>query len=330
MLQDTASRTNRSPGRLLAGAVIGLGVAVMLVAWPRSTPEVAAAEDRPRPLRGQEIFRHDTFGDEQLWTDRLRLHEAIETSLSPELALQLGLKVDVDALPDEIVQAILFGMVDLSDPAVTVALIKLDAVVGVKGRVRTIDGRDRLTRVGITCALCHSTVDDSLVPGIGSRLDGWANIDLDPGKIIAAAPGTDDAKRPIYESWGPGKYDPRFNIDGKSTPIVIPPAYGLADVERETFTGEGPVSYWNRYVAVTQMGGQGSFFDPRLGLFIFQFPDLVHHKLPPLRRYQFSLETPPPPEGSFDPEAAARGKRVFRGAVSARPATFRPSTPTST
>jgi hypothetical protein len=263
-------------------------------------------------LNGQEIFRHDTFGDEQLWTSQLRLHEAIETTLSPELALELGLKVDLDALPDELVQSLLMGMVDLSDPAVTVALIKLDAVVGLKGRVRTIDGRDRLTRIGITCALCHSTVDDSFVPGIGSRLDGWANIDLDPGKIIAAAPGTDDAKRPIYESWGPGKYDPRFNIDGLSTPIVIPPAYGLADVEKETFTGEGPVSYWNRYVAVTQMGGQGSFFDPRLGIFIFQFPDLVHFKLPPLRRYQFSLETPPPPEDSFDPVAAARGKRIFR------------------
>ena len=235
-------------------------------------------------VEDSEIFRHDTFGDEQLWTDQLRLHEAIETTLSPQLALQLGLKVDVDALPDALIEALTLGQVDLTDPAVTVALIKLDAVVGVKGTVEPVDGKDRLTSVGITCALCHSTVDDSFIAGIGSRLDGWANVNLDPGKIIAAAPGTDDAKRPIYESWGPGKYDPRFNIDGLSTPIVIPPAYGLADIDKETFTGEGPVSYWNRYVAVTQMGGQGSFFDPRLRIFIFQFPDRVHFKLPALRR----------------------------------------------
>jgi hypothetical protein len=290
--------------------VVGLSAA--LASSPGTNTRASAAHD---PVdRGMEIFRHDTFGDEQLWTDQLKLHEAIETTLTPMTALQLGLKIDADVLPDALIAALRMGMVDLTDPAVTVELIRLGAVLGVEGTVEQIDGRARLTKVGITCALCHSTVDDWLLPGFGSRLDGWANVDLDPGQIIAAAPGTDDAKRPIYRSWGPGKYDPRFNIDGLSTPIVIPPAYGLADVELETFTGEGPISYWNRYVAVTQMGGQGTFIDRRLDIRIVQRPDLVRRKLPALRAYQFSLETPPPPEDSFDRVAARRGKRVFNGA----------------
>jgi mono/diheme cytochrome c family protein len=312
MFQHHRSHHVRSPRSILAGAALLLAVAVALISAPRAAPQVSAAEDQV--ARGKEIFRFDTFGDEQHWTNQLRLHEAIESSLSPQLALQLGLKVVVDALPDEIVQAILFGLVDLTDPAVTVALIKLDAVLGVMGTVETVNGVDRLTRVGITCALCHSTVDDSLVTGIGSRLDGWPNVDLDPGKIIAAAPGTDDAKRPIYNSWGPGKYDPRFNIDGISTPLVLPPAFGLADVDKETYTAEGPISYWNKYVAITQMGGRGTFIDPRLGIKVVRTPNLVQPKLSALREYQFSLETPPPPENSFDVEAAARGKAVFKGA----------------
>jgi len=190
MFQHLGSRSVFSPGKIIVGSLLFLAVATLHSAFPRSGPELSASEDQV--ARGKEIFRLDTYGDEKLWTDRLRLHEVIESSLSPQVALQLGLKVDIDALPDEVVQAILFGLVDLTDPAVTVALLKLDAVVGVMGTVETINGVDRLTRVGITCALCHSTVDDSLVPGIGSRLDGWAPVDLDPGKIIAAAPGTDD------------------------------------------------------------------------------------------------------------------------------------------
>jgi mono/diheme cytochrome c family protein len=202
----------------------------------------------------------------------------------------------------------------LEDPATTVALIKLNAVVGVVGKVESIEGRDRLTEVGITCALCHSTVDDSFQPGIGRRLDGWANIDLDPGRIIASSPAiTDEEVRAVYLSWGPGKYDPRFNIDGLNTPLVIPPAYGLAGVRKETYTGEGPVSYWNAYVAVTQMGGHGTFRDRRLDINIVQRPDLVTPKLPALRAYQFSLETPLPPLEDIDPEAAARGSKVFAG-----------------
>ena len=153
------------------------------------------------------------------------------------------------------------------------------------------------------------------MPGIGSRLDGWANVDLDPGKIIAASPAVGRRAKAVYESWGPGFYDPRFNIDGKSTPLVIPPAFGLAGVSLETYTGEGPISYWNQYVAVTQMGGQGSFRDRRLGInIVAEGRDLVRPRLPALRDYQLSLATPPPPAGSFDPEAAERGEDVFNDA----------------
>jgi hypothetical protein len=290
-------------GLLLMGSLAAFG----LMQW-MCAPLAVAANKGPS---GKAIFRFDTFGDEQLWTDTLRLHEVIESSLDPLTALSLGLKVDADALPDEVVAAILNGDVDLTDPATTLALINLNAVVGVVGTVKEIDGRNRLTEVGITCALCHSTVDNSAAPGIGSRLDGWPNLDLDPGQIIAASPTVPVEAKAVYRSWGPGFYDPRFNIDGLSTPLVIPPAFGLADVAKETYTGEGPVSYWNNYVAVTQMGGHGSFSDPRLGINIVQTPDLVQPKLAPLSDYQFSLATPPAPAGSFDSTAAARGKLVF-------------------
>lgn len=251
---------------------------------------------------GQRIFRYDTFGDEQLWTDRLRMHEVVET-IDPLTALAVGLKVDADALPPGILDS-----VDLEDPATTVALLKLNAVVGVQA---SVDADNRITRLGITCALCHSTVDDSVLPGIGHRLDGWPNLDLDPGRIIALSPAVPDAAKAVYNSWGPGKYDPRFNIDGLSTPLVLPPAYGLHGIRNETYTGDGPVSYWNAYVAVTQMGGHGNFRDDRLGIDIVQTPDLVTSKLPALRAYQLSLRTPAPPPGSYDAAAAQRGKAVF-------------------
>ena len=293
-----------------------VGVGVLSSFWTGKSAAVAeAAPPEHSVAEGREIFRYDTFGDEQQWTDRLRMHEVIESALDPLTALSLGLKVDVDALPDEVLFAIASGDVDLTDPATTLELIRLDAVVGIVGRVQAIGGQTRLTRVGVTCALCHSTVDDSFAPGIGSRLDGWPNLDLDPGAIIASSPAVPEAAKAVYRSWGPGKFDPRFNIDGISTPLVIPPAYGLAGVKKETFTGEGPVSYWNAYVAVTQMGGQGSFKDKHLGIDVKQKPDLVKHKLRPLSDYQFSLPTPAAPEGSFDPAAAARGQVVFDGAA---------------
>jgi hypothetical protein len=280
-----------------------------------TSPQSIVAAGKSNVASGVNIFRFDTFGDEQFWTDTLRLHEVIESALDPLLALELGLKVDVDALPPELIDAIENMEVDLTDPQTTLALISLDAVVGVMGTVEEAeDGRLSLTSVGITCAICHSTVDDSsAIPGIGSRLDGWPNLDLDPGRIIALSPAVPDADKAVYNSWGPGFYDPRFNIDGLSTPLVIPPAYGLAGVAKETYTAEGPISYWNNYVAVTQMGGQGSFHDPRLGIKIKQKPDLVKKKLAPLSAYQFSLAAPAPPPGTFDPDAAERGETVFEG-----------------
>ena len=262
---------------------------------------------------GKEIFRFDTFGDEQYWTDTLRMHEVVQSAVTPAAALGVGLKVDVDALPAAVKDALAAGQVDLHSTATTLALLELDAVVGVKGRVETIDGRDTLTRFGITCALCHSTVDDSFTDGIGHRLDGWPNGDLNPGAIVALSPAVDAATKQVLNGWGPGKYDPRINFDGQNTPLVLPPAYGLRGVDRETFTAEGPVSYWNAYVAVTQMHGHGNFSDPRLGVNIVQTPDMVTPKLAALREYQLSLTTPAPPAGSFDAAAATRGRAVFTG-----------------
>src|SRR5688572_31509235 len=216
---------------------------------------------------GKQIFRFDTFGDETLWTDKLQLHEVIRTAVDPKTALAVGLKVDAEALPPAVVSGIKDGSISLTSADTTVALLKLDAVVGLKGTVETVNGKDTLTRVGVTCALCHSTVDNSFTPGIGKRLDGWPNRDLNPGAIIALSPAVDASRKAAYLSWGRGKYDPRFNIDGLSKPVVIPPAYGLEGIHSVTFTGDGSdVAYWNRYVAVTQMGGRGSFSEPRLNL----------------------------------------------------------------
>ena len=304
----------RSPrrfrGRTLAALAGGAALTVALV---------GACGDNNGPVQipeadGQQIFRFDTFGDEQFWTDTLRMHEVIQQGVSPAAALGVGLRVDVDALPAAVRDAIAAGQVDLNSPATTVTLLKLNAVVGVRGTVDTTGGRDSLVRVGITCALCHSTVDNSFSPGIGHRLDGYPNTDLDPGAIIALSPAVTAAQKAVYTSWGHGKYDPRYNIDGQNTPLVLPPAFGLAGVDAETYTAEGPVSYWNAYVAVTQMHGHGNFDDPRLGIHISQSPDEVTPKLQALRDYQFSLQVPRPPAGSFDAAAAERGRAVFSGA----------------
>ncbi|MEP6608010.1 MAG: c-type cytochrome [Burkholderiaceae bacterium] len=190
-------------------------------------------------------------------------------------------------------------------------MLRQNAVVGVQA---TFDNDGRLARVGITCALCHSTVDNALLTGIGHRLDGWPNRDLNVGAIIALSPAITEQQKAVYRSWGPGKYDPRFNIDGKNTPLVLPPAYGLAKIDNETYTGEGPISYWNAYVAVTQMHGQGTFSDPRLNIDVKHAPDLVTPKLPALRAYQLSLSAPVPPAGSVDLAAAQRGRAVFERA----------------
>ena len=270
-----------------------------------------SAGDVENVAEGRRIFRFETFGDEQFWTDTARMHEVVQKSVSPKLALSVGLKVDPEAIPADVAQAIKDGKVDLTSPATTVTLLKLNAVVGLKGTVMTVGGKDTLTALGITCALCHSTVDNSFAPGIGKRLDGHPNRDLNVGAIIALSPAITPAQRAVYSSWGPGKYDPRYNFDGKSTPLVLPPAYGLAGTKNETYTAEGPISYWNAYVAITQMHGKGVFVDNRLGIIIHQSPDLVASRLPPLRAYQHSLAPPTPAAGSYDMASADRGRTTF-------------------
>lgn len=290
--------------------------AALLVAACGGGDDDGAAEQAALIEQGKQVFRHDTFGDERFWTDQLRMHEVISAAVDPTTALSVGLKVDAEALPQAVVAGITNGSISLASPATTVALLKLDAVVGLKGMVETVNGVDRLRRVGITCALCHSTVDDSFAPGIGKRLDGWANRDLNPGAIIALSPAVDATTKAVFNSWGKGKFDPRHNVDGISNPVVIPPAYGLEGIHSVTITGDGnEIAYWNRYVGVVEMGGEGSFSEPRLNLSVTNgTQDLISSKLPALQAYQLSLKAPAPPVGSFDAAAAVRGKLVFEGA----------------
>lgn len=300
--------------------LIGMGCATAFAACdngPTTPPPVQPEVLDPALVsQGQQIFRFETFDDERFWTDTARMHEVVQSAVSPALALQVGLKVDADALPQAVKDAIVAGQVDLNSPATTVTLLKLNSVVGLKGTVtQTAAGKDTLTRLGITCALCHSTVDNSFAPGIGHRVDGQPNHDLNVGAIIALSPAIPTAAKAVYNSWGPGMYDARYNFDGQSIPAVIPPAYGLNGVAKEIYTGDGPVSYWNAYVAVTQMHGQGTFQDPRLGINVVKTPDLVTPLLPALRQYQFSLAVPRPDASSFDAAAAARGKALFDGAA---------------
>ncbi|HEY7519197.1 MAG TPA: hypothetical protein VIE36_12965 [Methylomirabilota bacterium] len=295
---------------------------------------------------GRRIFRFDTFGDEDFWGGTLGLHRAIAgerlggvgPGVSPRTALAVGLKVDAAALPQPLVQSLERGRVDLDDPSVTVALLRLNAVVGVTGM---FDAAGRLQSIGIQCALCHSTVDDSLAPGVGRRLDGWANRDLDVGAIVALAPnlqpvtdllGVSDATvRAVLNSWGPGKFDAGllmdgipFQPDGRSSATLIPPAFGLAGVNLHTWTGWGSVTHWNAFVANLEMHGKGTFYDPRLNdptQFpvaaragfgnVRNTPDLITPKLAALHLYQLAIPAPTPPVGSFDATAAARGETLF-------------------
>lgn len=295
--------------RLISAASILFALTLSLAI--SSEPAVSA-----RQQEGQKIFRYDTFGDEQLWTKTLRMHEGLK-SVSPATALKVGLKVDVEALPAAVVEALKAKKVDLTSPAVTLDLLKVNAVVGVIGKV---SDAGELTSIGITCALCHSSVDNSFAPGIGRRLDGWPNFDLNVGAILGLSPALDDKLKAEFAKWGAGKYDPRHHafdgtkivpLNSSSIPVVIPPAYGLRDVGFETFTGDGPISYWNAYVGISQMGGRGNFSDPRIKLTITQTPDLVTPKLPALLEYQLSLSAPTPPSGSFNQQAAERGKSLF-------------------
>jgi hypothetical protein len=298
---------------------------------------------------GRQIFRYDTFGDEAFWSDKLKLHRAIAGAqlggvgggLSPKAALAVGLKVDMDALPADLVAKVKNGQVNLDDPATTLALIKLDSVLGVKG---TFNSDGSLKTVGLTCAVCHSTVDDAFMPGIGHRLDGWPNRDLNVGQIISLAPdtsaltqllGVDDATlKKVLASWGPGKFDAELNLDGKAfrpdgkpAATLIPPAFGMAGVNNHTWTGGwGTVTYWNAYVANLELQGQGTFFDERLND-ATKYPiaakagfgnkrsatDMVTSKLAALHFYQLAIPAPTPPAGSFDQAAATRGEAIFKG-----------------
>jgi hypothetical protein len=311
----------------------------------------AAGEHAERTLRdGKRTFRFDTFGDEDFWGGTLQLHKAIEGAqlggvgpgVSPKTALAVGLKVDVDALPLATQQAIQAGQVNLDDPAVTVQLLTSNAVLGVTGFP---DGQGGLRSIGIQCALCHSTVDDSFAPGIGHRLDGWPNQDLNVGAIVGLSPdlspvasllGVDEATvRAVLASWGPGKFDAELFMDGKAfrpdgatAATLIPPAFGLAGVNLHTFTGWGSVTYWNAFVANLEMHGKGTFYDPRLDD-ATKFPiaakngfghvtsadDRITPKLAALHFYQLALPAPKPPAGSFDEDAARRGAAVFDGAA---------------
>ena len=304
---------SRARSFVITTVIVSFGAAALVVACNQST---GLSQDDPAVIAaGKDIFRFDTFGDETFWTDTLRMHEVIRSAVDPTTALSVGLKVDTDSLPPAVVAGIQNGSISLTSPATTVALLKLNAVVGVKGTVTSVNGQDVLTRVGITCALCHSTVDNSFAAGIGKRLDGWPNHDLNPGAIIALSSALTPAQKAVYNSWGKGKYDARFNFDGKNGPSVIPPAYGLKGVTSVTYTGDGAeLAYWNRYVAVTQMHGHGSWVEPRLAENVQNPPDMVTSKLAALQAYQLSISSPPAPAGSFDAAAAARGKVVFDGA----------------
>ena len=338
------------------GASLLLAVCSNLISpptWSADDPGYAAAQSQGEEHRsdervldqGRRTFRFDTFGDEAYWGGTLRLHEAIEGSalggvgpgVGPRTALAVGLSVDVDALPETLVSELKAGRVDLESPATTLALLRLNAVIGVTG----FFNGTALRSIGIQCALCHSTVDDSLAAGIGHRLDGWANRDLNVGAVVALAPDrsavamllqTDQATvRKVLGAWGPGKFDAEllldgkgFRPDGKTAATLIPPAFGLAGVNLHTWLGWGSVTHWNALVANLEMHGKGTFFDPRLSD-PSQFPvaaragfddvrsdtDLISAKLPALHLYQLALPAPPAPAGSFDASAAARGKQVF-------------------
>ena len=297
---------------------------------------------------GKKIFRYETFGSEAFWGDALQLHKAIAgeknggvgPGVSPKTALSVGLKVDADALPASLKKELAAGKVNLDDPATTIALLKLNAVVGVTAFANP-DGS--VKGMGIQCAFCHSTVDDSFAPGIGKRLDGWAARDLNVGAIVSLAPnlkpftdllGVDvDTVKKVLASWGPGRFDAELDKDGKAlrpdgkqAGTLIPPAFGLAGVNLHTWTGFGSVPYWNAYVGATEMHGAGTFFDARLND-KEQYPvaaksgsgnsrgtpDRITSKLAALHLYQLSIPAPKAPAGSYDKAAFERGRTVFNG-----------------
>src|SRR5215471_7798128 len=357
-LRQRVSRKAVLLAALVTGAMVIVGAgssAATVVLKQRQAPFDSTIDQNAENMlaQGRQTFRFDTFGDEAFWGDTLQLHRAIEgqkfggvgPGVSPKTALSVGLKVDVDALPEDLQEQIRAGQVNLDDPGTTLALLKLNAVVGLTGLFNP-DGT--LRSMGIQCALCHSTVDNSFAAGIGHRLDGWANRDLNVGVIVSLAPnlqpvanvlGVDvPTLKAVLASWGPGKFDAEVFTDGKALNVdasgvnraaaLIPPAYGLAGVNLHTWTGWGSVTYWNAFVANLEMHGVGTFFDERLDN-AQQFPiaardrnghvtappgqDQITSKLAALQFYQLSIPAPTPPVGSFDPAAAARGQALFNG-----------------
>lgn len=322
---------------------------LLLFSQCRKNADTTPPVNPPDPkvvAEGKEIFRHDTFGDEDFWSGLLHIDKAIAgaanggygSGVSPKTALAVGLKVDAEALPQSVVDAIKAGAVDLDDPKTTLALLKLNAVVGVKG---SFAANGALQSIGITCAVCHSTVDNSFAPGIGKRLDGWPNRDLNVGTIVSL---TDNAKpiadmlhvdeptlRTVLSKWGPGRFAAVLFLDGKAlkpdgtvAANMIPAAFGLKDVALTTYTGWGDISYWNSFVANLEMHGKGTFTDSRLNdpskfpIAVennlgntHNTPDLITAKLLPLKVYQHSLDAPRPDASSFDAGAANRGKAIF-------------------
>jgi hypothetical protein len=342
--------------------IAGVAASALLTIWalalsgasnqpPSPAAMDSAVTDNARRMleEGRRVFRYETFGDEAYWGETLKLHRAIAGSklggvgpgVSPKTALSVGLKVDVDAVPAPVAAALKAGQVDLDDPASTMVLLKANAVVGVTGH---FDGSGMLTSIGVQCAFCHSTVDDSFAPGIGHRLDGWANRDLNVGAIVSLAPdlsaitkllGVDEPTvKKVLASWGPGKFDAELNLDGKAfrpdgkpAATLIPPAYGLAGVNLHTWGGGwGTVTYWNAYVANLELNGRGNFLDARLDN-VQQYPvaakarlghkqaaqDMVTPHLAALHFYQLALPVPAAKTGSFDASAAARGQSTFAG-----------------
>lgn len=299
---------------------------------------------------GRQTFRFDTFGDEAFFGQTLQLHKAIAgqanggvgPGVSPSTALSVGLKVDADALPGQVARGVKNGTVNLNDPATTLALLKLGAVVGLKA---SFDPAGKISTLGVSCALCHSTVDNSFAPGIGHRLDGWANRDLNVGAILALSPNLQPVAdllgasvstvQDVLLAWGPGKFDAELFLDGKgfrpdhkTAAVLIPDAFGLAGVNLHTYTGWGSVTYWNAFVANLEMHGSGTFYDPRLDD-ASKFPiaaahheghtvvppgaDRITPKLAALQFYQLAMPAPRPPAGSFDSHAADRGRALFAG-----------------
>ena len=336
------------------GTVIGgASVSAVMIASAASPPQKGVDAENARHAQamldeGKKTFRYDTFGSEAFWGDALQLHEAIAgeknggvgPGVSPKTALSVGLKVDADTLPDALKKQLAAGKVNLDDPATTIALLKLNAVVGVTAFANA-DGS--VKSMGIQCAFCHSTVDNSFAPGIGKRLDGWANRDLNVGAIVSLAPnlkpftdllGVDvETVKKVLASWGPGRFDAELDKDGKAlrpdgkqAGTLIPPAFGLAGVNLATWTGFGSVTYWNAYVAGTEMHGSATFLDARFNDKdqypvsaksgsgnTRHTPDRATAKLAALHFYELSMPAPKAPAGSYDKTAFERGKTIFNG-----------------